>query len=63
MPFVRDPEEQIQLERFIPKYEQQEEPTALEIAGAAFRQYNTIGSVLSQERGLPKYIDDRSFNP
>ena len=63
MPFVRDPEEQVQLERFIPKYEEQEEPGALEIAGAAFRQYNTIGSVLSQEIGLPKYVDDRSFNP
>ena len=63
MPFVRDPEEQIQLERFIPKSIQQESPGALEIAGAAFRQFNTIGSVLSQERGLPQYVDDRSFNP
>jgi hypothetical protein len=63
MPFVRDPEEQIQLERFIPKVAQQESPGALEIAGAAFRQYNTIGSVVSQERGLPEYVDDRSFNP
>ena len=59
MPFVRDPEEQIQLERFIPKVAQQESPGALEIAGAAFRQYNTIGSVVSQERGLPEYVDDR----
>jgi hypothetical protein len=63
MPFVRDPEEQIQLERFIPEVAQQESPGALEIAGAAFRQYNTIGSALAQERGLPEYVDDRSFNP
>ncbi len=63
MPFVRDPEEQIQLERFIPKAAEQESPGALEIAGAAFRQYNTIGSALAQERGLPEYVDDRSFNP
>ena len=63
MPFVRDPEEQIQIERFIPESIKQEDPGASEIAGASFRQYNTIGSVLAQERGLPVYIDDRSFNP
>ena len=63
MPFVRDPEEQVQLERLIPKAVQQESPGALEIAGAAFRQYNTIGSIASQERNLPVYVDDQSFNP
>ena len=63
MPFLRDTEEQAQLERFIPEDNQQEDPTVSEIAGAAFRQINWVGSTLSKERNLPVYVDDQTFNP
>ena len=62
MPFIRSPETQVPIERYIPSNIDYD-PTVEQIAKAVWRTENTIGSLMAQEKGLPDQIDDRSFNP
>ena len=62
MPFIKGPETQVPIERYIPSNIDYD-PTVEQIAKAVWRTENTIGSLMAQEKGLPDQIDDRSFNP
>jgi hypothetical protein len=64
MPFVSSPEDAVLKNKLVNLAETEpDKPTVSELASALWRQENTIGSFLAQEEGLPKRVDDRSFNP
>lgn len=64
MPFVSAPEDAILKNKLTNLAETEpDKPTISELSSALWRQENTIGSLLSQEQGLPSRVDDRSFNP
>ena len=61
MGFVSSPTAELVSKKAIPLYlEQEEAPTAKEIALAFYRQENIIGSFFSKESGLP---DETKNNP
>ncbi len=65
MPFVEAPDDLVLINKLTKLAEapEDEDPSALEIASALWRQENTIGSFVNQESGLPDGVDDQSFNP
>jgi hypothetical protein len=65
MPFVEAQDDRILLNKLtnLAEAPEDEDPSALEIASALWRQENTIGSFVNQESGLPDGVDDQSFNP
>lgn len=64
MPFVSAPEDAILKNKLTNLAETEpDKPTISELSSALWRQENTIGSLLAQEQGLPRRVDDRSFNP
>jgi len=65
MPFVDAPDDLVLINKLtnLAEAPEDEDPSALEIASALWRQENTIGSFVNQESGLPDGVDDQSFNP
>jgi len=65
MPFVEAQDDRILLNKLtnLAEAPEDEDPSAIEIASALWRQENTIGSFVNQESGLPDGVDDQSFNP
>lgn len=62
MPFVRAPETQVPIRKYIPS-QVDDDRAITDVAQAIWRTENTLGSYLNQEQGLPDQVDDRSFNP
>jgi hypothetical protein len=65
MPFVDAPDDLVLINKLtnLAEAPEDEDPSAIEIASALWRQENTIGSFVNQESGLPDGVDDQSFNP
>ena len=65
MPFIEAPDDLVLINKLtnLAEAPEDEDPSAIEIASALWRQENTIGSFVSQESGLPDGVDDQSFNP
>ena len=65
MPFVKAEEDAVLFNKLtnLATSPEDEDPTALEIASALWRQENTLGSFVNQASGLPVGVDDQSFNP
>ncbi len=65
MPFVNAPDDLVLINKLtnLAEAPEDEDPSAIEIASALWRQENTIGSFVNQESGLPDGVDDQSFNP
>lgn len=65
MPFVKAEEDAVLFNKLtnLATSPEDEDPTALEIASALWRQENTLGSFFNQASGLPVGVDDQSFNP
>ncbi len=65
MPFIEAPDDLVLLNKLtnLAEAPEDEDPSAIEIASALWRQENTIGSFVNQESGLPDGVDDQSFNP
>jgi hypothetical protein len=65
MPFIEAPDDLVLINKLtnLAEAPEDEDPSAIEIASALWRQENTIGSFVNQESGLPDGVDDQSFNP
>jgi len=65
MPFIESSDDLVLINKLtnLAEAPEDEDPSALEIASALWRQENTIGSFVNQESGLPDGVDDQSFNP
>ena len=65
MPFVDAPDDLVLINKLtnLAEAPEDDDPSAIEIASALWRQENTIGSFVNQESGLPDGVDDQSFNP
>ena len=63
MPLIRNVQKEIPLSRYTGSTLEARSPAVSDTLKALYRTENFIGSYLSQEKGLPDGIDDRSFNP
>ena len=63
MPFIEDKDSQAAFMKAIGSPEFETEVPFMDVARAAFRQENVIGSYLAQENGLPDSAIDDNFNP
>ena len=65
MPLIESDEDYLVRERLLnlANKQDEEDPTTAEIIGALWRQENTLGSLLNQDKGLPDGVSDRDFNP
>ncbi len=63
MPLIRNVQKETPLSRYTGSTLEARSPAVSDTLKALYRTENFIGSYLSQEKGLPDGIDDRSFNP